>query len=70
MSTPQCIAQFAQACKDLTNDQIYNLFEYEIKQELCEDIYDKYSTSKDNEPMRAAMNRIGAKYNIESLKSY
>lgn len=70
MILPTTIALFAEACKSLDNDAIYDLFECDITQELRDEIYLAYSTETDSEPMREAMCKIGMLYNVQSLIDY
>jgi hypothetical protein len=61
--------QFAEACKDLSSDQIYILFEDEITQTLRDEITCTFwSTS--HEPVRAALHQLGERYCIVSLQAY
>ena len=69
MSIPVTVAEFATACTSHTHGDIYELFEYEIAQELRDEIYLTYSTNC-NEPVREAMNKIGVQYNVLSLINY
>ena len=69
MTLPTTIAQFAEACKSLDNEAIYELFEDEITQDLRDEIYLTYST-EENEPMREAMYKIGLQYSVQSLIDY
>ncbi len=66
---PTTIAEFAEACKDLSNEEIYCLFEEDISDELRDKIYDL--AEKDcNEPCRDALIKIGTQYSIQSLIDY
>ena len=69
MTYPTTIAQFADACKGLTHDEIYCLFEDCISDELRDEIY---LTVADDcaEPFREACIAIGAQYNVQSLTDY
>ena len=66
----QTVADFAEACKTLVNDEVYELFENGISQKLREQIYYVYEDYETCEPTRAALNAIGAKYNVQSLIDY
>ena len=64
------LRQFAEACKDLDNDGIYELFEDEISEEMRELIY-KVSEGIDTpEPVRCAFELIGSAFGVESLLNY
>lgn len=65
----QTVAQFAAACNNLTHGDIYELFEYDISQELRDEIYLTYC-SNCPEPVREALNKIGVQYNVQSLVNY
>ena len=64
------VAEFAAACKTLVNDEVYELFESGISQQLRDQIYYVYEDLDTPEPTRAALNAIGAKYNVQSLIDY
>ena len=63
------IQQFAEACKNKSSDEIYDLFEHELSRELRDEIYD-CSNDDTPEPARSAFNNIGQMFNIESLIEY
>jgi len=63
------IKQFAEACRNLSNEQIYDLFEDEISQQLRDKIY-AWSDEDVSEPVRQALNRIGREYSVLSLADY
>jgi hypothetical protein len=63
------IAQFAEACKNKTQEEIYELFEDDISQELRDRIY-SFSEVDTPEPVRSALNGVGILYNVQSLKDY
>jgi len=60
---------FADACADLSDNDIYELFESEISQELRDEIYATFWSISD-EPARAALRQLGERYCIESLQDY
>ena len=60
---------FANACKGLSFDQIYALFEDEISQDLRDEIYSTF-WSISPEPCRAALHQLGARYCIHELEAY
>jgi len=69
---PKTIAEFAECCRGLNNEQIYDLFENKIRIH-CPDLHDEiysWSDPEDNEPFRAACDAIGHHYNIQSLMEY
>lgn len=68
-SLPTTIAEFAEACRSLSNDEIYCLFEEDIDKELQYEIYDKYH-SDSPEPCRAVMEAIGIEFGIQTLIDY
>lgn len=63
------IAEFAAACENKTQEEIYELFEDDISQELRDRIY-SYSEIDTPEPVRSALNGIGIQFNVNSLKYY
>jgi hypothetical protein len=63
------IAEFAEACENKTQEEIYELFEDDISQELRDQIY-SFSEIDTPEPVRSALNGIGILYNVQSLKDY
>lgn len=60
---------FADACIDLSNDDIYTLFEDAITQDLRDEIYRTF-WSFSPEPTRAALRQLGERYDIPSLQKY
>jgi hypothetical protein len=67
-SIPTTIEEFAEACRDLDDDDIYELFEFKISPELRDQFYKIDPDSP--EPVRAAMVSIGKKYGVPSLINY
>lgn len=63
-------SKFLKACKTLDNDGIYRLFEDGISQELRDNIIEDHADENCPEPTRSAMNALGEKFDIESLKAY
>jgi hypothetical protein len=63
------VAEFAEACENKTQEEIYELFEDDISQELRDRIY-SFSEIDTPEPVRSALNGIGILYNVQSLKDY
>jgi len=63
------VQQFAEACKQLTCVEIYELFEFELSQDMRDTIYTQYE-SESCEPCRAAMIAIGNKFNVQSLQDF
>jgi hypothetical protein len=63
------VAEFAEACENKTQEEIYELFEDDISQELRDRIY-SFSEVDTPEPVRSALNGIGILYNVQSLKDY
>ena len=63
------VEDFAVACKHLTHDEIYEMFEDDISQELRDAIY-AYSEANCNEPCRNALNRIGRIFSVQTLATY
>ena len=61
------VAEFAAACKQLTANEIYTLFEDRISDDLRDAIYARCEDPNTNEPARAAFFAIGTQYNVESL---
>ncbi len=75
------VQQFAEACKSLDNNAIYELFEDVISQQLRDEIYEFSRPYADTvaqnlagthtfEPCRDAMIAIGVKYNVQTLIDY
>ena len=64
------VAEFAEACKTLVNDEVYELFESGISEQLREQIYYVYEDLETPEPTRSALNAIGLKYSVQSLIDY
>ena len=60
----------AKACVNMTNDEIYEFFEFVVADSLRDEILDKYSDETSPEPCRQAMIALGEKYNIQSLIDY
>jgi len=61
--------QFAEACINLSNNDIYELYECEITADLKQEIdYTFWSVSP--EPCRAALRQLGARYCIHELEVY
>lgn len=67
---PTTIEQFAHSCTHFDNEGVYMMFEVDISQELRDLIYATYSSADSAEPVREAMNKIGAEFNVQSLKDY
>jgi hypothetical protein len=63
------VADFAVACKQLTHEEIYELFEFDISQQLRDLIYMR-AEDDTPEPVRSALNNIGYSFNVNSLKTY
>ena len=69
MSRIHSMRDFAMSCSTLTSDEIYKLFEYELSQELRDEIYNTF-WSDSQEPARAALRQLGIRYCIKSLQDY
>jgi len=65
----QSIEQFVFACRGLSRDQIYDLFEYQIADELRDRIF-HLAPAMHPEPVRFAMNLLGREWDVESLRNY
>jgi hypothetical protein len=63
------IADFAEACKTLESDEIYNLFEFDIRDELRSEIISQAAHDAE-EPVRSALENIGLQYSVQSLIDY
>jgi hypothetical protein len=63
------VAEFAEACENKTQEEIYELFEDDISQELRDRIY-SFSEVDTPEPVRSALNGVGILYNVQSLLDY
>jgi hypothetical protein len=70
MKTPQTVVEFADACRGLSNDGIYDMFEFEIADELRDEILLAAGPLDVPEPVRTAFNAIGKHYDIDSLIAY
>jgi len=66
----QTIEQFVEACKSLNSQQVYELFEFEISEELRDKIYAIADDKDAFEPVRLAMYKLGKQYNVRSLLDY
>lgn len=64
------VQQFAEACKSLDSDAIYELFEFQLSEEVRDAIYAIADDTDAFEPARLAFNKIGLQYNVESLQNY
>jgi len=64
------VQQFAEACKHLDSDEIYELFEFDLSEEMRNEIYAIADDKDAFEPVRLAMHTIGLQYNVESLLNY
>jgi hypothetical protein len=64
------VQQFAEACKTLDSNAIYELFEFDLGEEMRDKIYAIADDINASEPARLAFNLIGVQYNVESLKNY
>jgi len=64
------IAQFAEACKQLDSNAIYELFEFDLSEDMRDKIYAVADDKDAFEPVRLALHLIGKQYNIESLLNY
>lgn len=65
----QTVQDFALACKHLTSDEIYDLYEDNISQELRDKI-DVHAETDSNEPVRSALNQIGMRFSVQTLAEY
>jgi hypothetical protein len=71
MTTPNTIAEFAEACKTLDNFDIYMMFEEYISDDLRNEIYALARPEEEcNEVVRDALITIGMQYNVQSLIDY
>ena len=52
------IAEFIQKCEVSTNDQIYEMFEFECSDEVRTDVY-FWANPASSEPFRSAMYNLG-----------
>lgn len=64
------VQQFAEACKTLDSNAIYELFEFDLSEEVRDMIYAIADDTDAYEPARLAFNKIGLQYNVESLLNY
>jgi len=63
------LSTFAKACKNLSSEQIYELFESVIENPLRAEILNVADTNTP-EPVRCALNKIGTYYEVPSLIKY
>jgi hypothetical protein len=72
-STMETVQQFVDACKQLSGDQIYELF-YNAADDLREAVYEKAAALGVDfdgvEPGRATMIALGEHYHVQSLIDY
>jgi hypothetical protein len=63
------VADFAVACKHLTHEEIYDLFEDGLSDALRDMILSR-AVPDSAEPVREALNNIGRKFSVQSLADY
>lgn len=70
MNNIDTLQKFALACRNLTGDEIYEL--YESRSDRLKDVILNYGTgpNTDPEPVRYALNYLGMMYNVMSLQNY
>ena len=61
---------FLEACKNKNNDEIYEIFEYEIDENVYVHVMSHVDNDEDPEPVRNALNVLGQKHGIQSLVDY
>ena len=61
---------FLEACKGQDNDRIYEIFEYEIDENVYVQVMANVDDDEDPEPVRNALNVLGEKHGIQSLVDY
>lgn len=64
------VSQFAEACKTLTSEEIYELFEFSLSEEMRDKIYAIADNPDAFEPVREAMCEIGKQFNVQALIDY
>jgi len=64
------VAQFAEACKQLDSEEIYQLFEFDLSEDVRDAIYAIADNPNAAEPAREAFNAIGLQFNVKSLVDY
>ena len=64
------VAQFAEACKQLDSEGIYQLFEFDLSETVREAVYAVADNPDAAEPAREAFNAIGLQFNVQSLADY
>lgn len=65
------IEQFVEACKTLSNDEIYELYEHKISDDLRNQIIAILpETIHTTEPVRLRLNMLGLWHGVESLEKY
>jgi hypothetical protein len=67
---PDTVAKFAEICKQLSSDDIYELFEYRISDSVRNEIFALSAEKTSPEPVRLRLNMLGEKYDVQALKDY
>lgn len=70
LSSINTISQFAEACRNLSSEAIYELFEFNLTEEMRDMIYAVADNPDASEPVREAMYEIGKLHNVQSLIDY
>jgi len=65
-TVPQTIPEFVDACRTLSSDAIYDVFESDIPQRLRDELY-AMADPESPEPCRSAMIKLGHQHNVKSL---
>jgi len=63
------VQQFATSCKDLSSDEIYELFEDNTAENLQERIL-AFADFNTPEPVRSAINNLGKHCDVQSMIDY
>jgi predicted TIM-barrel fold metal-dependent hydrolase len=66
------IEQFVNACRNQSNDAIYELFEDNLSDELQLELYELAAEVDDcsPEPVRCVINHLGATFGVDAMKDY
>jgi hypothetical protein len=61
---------FLAACDKQDNDRIYEIFEFEIDENVYVQVMANCDDDETPEPVRCALNNLGSKHGIQSLVDY
>lgn len=61
---------FLEACKNKNNNEIFDIFEYEIDDNTYVHVMANCDDDETPEPVRCALNNLGKQHGIQSLIDY